>query len=290
MNVQKISSPDNKKRWTGLWLLFAMVIAFMASIAALKASGYSRFEASTFITAKMGTQRPTDLGIAYQPLKIPSGTRELSAWWIPAEKARAAVLIWHGQKEALSDWTHAIRRLHDSNLSVLVFDYAGFGDSSGDPTVEALRQDSAAVAKEFDRLAGGSPRYLMGYSMGAGVMMDHLRQHPFANQGVVLVSAWSSIRDIALASGNLPKPLAWMVPDVYDNGAALAELNSRTLIVHSTSDGRFPVSMAESNHARQPNSQFAITSSPTHSEFLADPKTLNGRGDQFWAAVLEFLR
>jgi pimeloyl-ACP methyl ester carboxylesterase len=277
-----------RTRW-GLWLTIGLATVFAVGLFLLKQAGQSRFEAGTFVTRAMGSQRPTDLGIAFEAINIPTGERQLAGWWVPAENAKAAVLVWHGQNEALSDWTHAIKRLHDAKLAVLVFDYAGFGDSPGKPSVEVLRQDSMAAVKVFHARSGNLPRYHLGYSMGAGVMLDYLHQHPTASKGVVLVSAWSSIREVALASGQLPKALQWMVPDVYDNGMALAGLDGQVSIVHSRTDGRFPVSMAESNHAKRHDSQLVITPTPMHSDFLSDPKILQGAGEPLWDAVLGFL-
>lgn len=290
MTPSKSGPPiGRRRRWT-LWVSIGLVAASVAVVGMLRRGGYARFEASTFITKPLGPQRPSDQGVAYQAISIPSGDRKLAAWWVPADGARAAVLVWHGQNEALSDWTHAIKRLHDDGLSVLVFDYSGHGDSTGKPSVEYLRQDSAAAVTAFDQRAGERPRYLLGYSMGAAVMLDYLRDHPVASQGVILASAWSSIREVAMASGDLPAALAWMVPDEYDNGRALAAVTAPLLIVHSRSDGRFPIAMAESNHAAQPASRLVITETPGHSEFLADPAVMRGAADEFWNAVVGFMR
>ncbi|HKC52889.1 MAG TPA: alpha/beta fold hydrolase [Myxococcota bacterium] len=266
-----------------------LIAVSVAVVVLLRHGGYTRFEAGTFITKPLGPQRPSDQGVAYEAISIASGDRSLAAWWVPGDEARAAVLVWHGQNEALSDWTHAIKRLHDVGLSVLVFDYSGHGDSTGKPSVECLRQDSGAAVAAFDQRAGDRPRYLLGYSMGAAVMLDYLRDHPVASRGVILASAWSSIREVALASGDLPAVLAWMVPDEYDNGRALAAVTAPLLIVHSRSDGRFPIAMAESNHAAQPASRLVITDTPGHSDFLADPALMRGTADQFWGAVLGFM-
>lgn len=278
-----------RKPWI-IWLLVGVVVVLVIGVALLKKGGYARFEAGTFLTKPMGPERPTDRGIAYQKVMIPSGDRQLSGWWVPADKARATVLVWHGQNEALSHWTYAIKRFHDSGLSVMVFDYTGFGDSPGKPSVENLRQDSAAAVKAFDERSSKLPRYLLGYSMGAGVMLDYLREYPAVNHGVVVVSGWSSIREVAMATGGLPKTLSWMVPDAYDNAKALRAVTAPVLIVHSRTDGRFPALMAESNVAANSGARLVMTDTPAHSDFLVDPQVLQGKADQLWDAVLQFMR
>ena len=275
-----------RARWIGLGLVLCLALV----VVGLRIAGYARFEASTFIPASMGPERPTDYGIAFEPLTLTAGDRQLSAWWVPAPRAKAAVLVWHGQGEALSHWTHAIKRLYDNGMSVLVFDYAGYGDSTGKASVERLREDSAAAVKVFENKAAQLRRYLMAYSMGAGVMLDHLRDHPVKNDGVVLVSAWSSIREVAMASGGLPKPLVWMVPDVYNNVEALAAISGPVFIVHSRTVGRFPVTMAQSNLAARAGSTLVLTDAPAHSDFLTDPKRLQGEAELMWENVLHFLK
>ncbi len=246
-----------------------------------------QFRKSTFQTSEMGPERPSDVGLDYEASNIEIGDRTLRAWWVPAENAVGAVLVFHGQNEALSDWVPAIARLNDNDLSVFVFDYSGFGESEGDPSVQTLREDSEAAFKVFQKRAPDGPIYLLGYSLGAGVLIDAMNHHDLTSDAIVLASPFSSIRDVAVEEGAVPGFLSAVVPDAYNNVTGARSINVAMRIVHSETDGRFRVQMAQEVAEAAPNAEIVIVPTPRHSEFLASPDEIGDSADRFWSAVLE---
>lgn len=272
-------------RWVGLALAGAMVALLITGLVTRSVAS-SQVTESTFQTSPMGLETPTDIGIDYQQIEIVSGDRVLQSWWIPAEDATGSVLAFHGQNEALSDWTWAAQRINDAGLNLLVFDYSGFGDSTGEPNVANLREDASATYAEFEVLAGDEPTYLLGYSMGGGVLLDAIVQEELTADEVVVVSSWSSIRDVAVNDGDIPHALRWAVPNVYNSVANARSVDAPMHVVISETDGRFPVWMSE-DVAEAGQADIVVTPTPGHSDFLAGPSEIGDAATQLWNAVLE---
>lgn len=84
-------------------------------------------------TGPNGPETPSTAGLAYERLKIPTGSRLLDAYLVEAPftcQSRAALLIFHGVGETISQWVSVQLLLHDHCISSVVFDYSGNGDSS----------------------------------------------------------------------------------------------------------------------------------------------------------------
>jgi pimeloyl-ACP methyl ester carboxylesterase len=251
--------------------------------------GRDRIHANVFTSPAMGPERPSDLGLAFETLTIPVADRTLQAWFVPAPQAVASVLLFHGQNDALSSWVAALQRLHHQRISALVFNYSGHGDSTGAPTIERVRADSAAAYAVFRAKAAGGPAYLLGYSFGAAVLLDALRHHAMDADGVILASPFSSVRDVAIADG-MPRRLAWLIPNYYNNVRAVASVPCPVLIVQSETDGTFPLSMARQVHAANPAAELSVAPSPRHAEVLASPALVGDRADAYWEAIARFIR
>lgn len=263
-----------------------LVVSLVITVVVTAVVGRQKLQEETFVRGEAGTAVPADIGVDYEPITLQLPDRTLQGWWVPAQDPRGAVLVFHGQRESVADWVPAVGRLHRADLAVMVFDYSGFGASGGEPSVDALRQDAAAAFVEFEQRAGGSPTYLLGYSLGAGVLLDAYAENQMSADGVILASPFSSIRDAAVESGSIPAAMAFLLPDVYNNVAGAAEVDAPLRVVHSRTDGRFPVTMAQQVADAAPRGEIVVTDTPAHSEFLAAPQDIGAAGEEFWAAVL----
>lgn len=93
---------------------------------------------------------PAKAGLSFEDVRFgpgAAGEPELNGWWLPAMEANAAtVLVLHAGSGTMSDVLPQARLLHDNDLSVLMFDYRGFGKSSGKhPTEQMMEQDAEAA-------------------------------------------------------------------------------------------------------------------------------------------------
>jgi alpha-beta hydrolase superfamily lysophospholipase len=202
------------------------------------------FEKKTLNPGLRSNATPADLGVPFERVSIPSGSRRLDGFLVRADAAcpqTGAVLIFHGRNETIADWTKGQKALRDRCISSLAFDYSGHGRSSPGGTVEHLNADSIAAYGAFLKtFPATEPRCLLSHSMGGGPLLYAAVQASKAPDCVVLASPFSSLRAMAIAGG-LPKPLGFLMPDVWNNARAAAALRSPVLWLHSQTDTTIPI-------------------------------------------------
>jgi uncharacterized protein len=141
---------------------------------------------------------PADLDLEYEEATFPSSDGgQLTGWYIPAPNARFTVLLCHGNGGSIMHLLDSIDLLHGLGLSCFVFDYRGYGNSTGRPT-EAGTYLDAQAAYDWLTDAKGIPAQqivLLGRSLG-GSIAAHLAGRVQA-AGLVLESAFTSCGDIA---------------------------------------------------------------------------------------------
>jgi hypothetical protein len=175
-------------------------------------------------------------------LVIRSGGRELSAVYVLAGTGAPAFLICHGIGERVEYWSGVQQMLKTMGISSLVFNYSGYGASSGKVSVAHCEEDAVAA---YGKLAGrghcGSI-FLLGFSMGSGVVLAVAPQLDV--DGVILCEGYATLREAAVAIG-FPRWSTCMMPDVWQNINQVAKLQAPVLVVHSDEDRLFPLTMAE---------------------------------------------
>ena len=183
---------------------------------------------------------PADVGLDFDPLTLATRDDEqLDAWFIPASQARAVVLFCHGNAGNISHRLDSIRLFHELGLSVLIFDYRGYGRSSGKPTEQGTYRDVDAAWDYLVRQRGIPPGkiILFGRSLGAAIAADLASRQGAA--AVILESAFTSVPDVA-ATLYPWLPVRWLSRYRYDTGKKLADIHSPVLIVHSRDDEIIP--------------------------------------------------
>lgn len=245
-------------------LRLAFLLLLPLQTGCLRQMVISHLERSAFVTPPAGVLTPDSLGIPSRQLTFPSGDRLLHGSFVQAPGGSApAVLIFHGDEETVSQWAPVQKRLHDAGISSLVFNYSGYGASTGRPTMKRLREDGLAAYREFSHLVpDGSRRYVLGFSLGSAVMLEVAHQLAPAPHGVIVASGFASTREMAVAQGRVPAWLAWALPNLWNNERRVARLPYPVLIVHSRADRVVPFAHAErlDRAARSPHRLVALDS------------------------------
>jgi pimeloyl-ACP methyl ester carboxylesterase len=123
------------------------------------------------------TGSPADVGLRYESVSFapPDRPITLRAWWMPADAAKAAVLLVHGGGDDNRTQPHAdgLRLAHDlvgSGYGVLALDLRNYGDSDGTPEGITFGEEEANdLIGAMDFLAARQPgiRFgALGMSMG----------------------------------------------------------------------------------------------------------------------------
>ncbi|HJT77165.1 MAG TPA: alpha/beta hydrolase [Gemmataceae bacterium] len=176
------------------------------------------------------------------------------AWWCPTEDwrpSRGAVLYLHGNGGNLSHRGQALRPWHDEmRMAVLLFDYPGYGRSTGRPTEAGCY---AAADAGYDWLTGAlhvpAERVLLyGGSLGCAVAIDLARRRP--HRAMVLVSAFTSVRDMAVRL--VPWVPRRLVRDRFDNLAKIGKCLRPVFLAHGTADRLVPFKQGQRLFAAAP--------------------------------------
>jgi fermentation-respiration switch protein FrsA (DUF1100 family) len=184
-------------------------------------------------------------GLNYQDvwLQAADGTR-IHAWYLPAENPRAVVLYAHGNAGNLAWRAKLFKYLQEElQLSILAFDYRGYGRSAGKPTIDGALQDARAARAKLAEVAAVPPGeiVLMGRSLGGAVAI-HLAAES-APRGLIVESTFTSLREVARKHY---ARLSFVVPPhTLNNVAKIAEYDGPLLYSHGTADRVVPIALGE---------------------------------------------
>lgn len=180
---------------------------------------------------------PGDAGLDYSDLEIETEDGERLHGWLveAATPTRGCVLLCHGNAGNVSDrLPHAVL-LAKAGFDVLLFDYRGYGRSTGNPTEQGTYRDARAARQP---LGGRAPLYYLGESLGGAVALALARESPPA--GLVLQSAFTSVRDMARL--HYPFIPAALVPDAYPSIRLIGGIEAPLLVLHGERDDIVPPS------------------------------------------------
>ncbi len=124
------------------------------------------------------------------------GTR-IHGWYLPHENPRATVLFCHGNAGNLSHRIGTLGVLHDHvGVSVLIFDYRGYGRSEGKPNETGILADARAARAWLAQRAGieETEIVVLGRSIGGAVAVDLACD---GAKALVLESTFTSLPDMA---------------------------------------------------------------------------------------------
>jgi fermentation-respiration switch protein FrsA (DUF1100 family) len=176
-------------------------------------------------------------------LRTSDGLR-LAGWWLPADDPSApAVLVASGNGGHRGLRAPLARALADAGLSVLLFDYRGYGGNPGRPSEEGLARDVRA-ARSFLVDEGGvrADRLVyFGESLGGGVVTELALEYPPA--GVVLRSPFTDLA--AVGSVHYPfLPVRLLLRDRFPVADHVARLDAPVSVVYGSADTIVPPSQS----------------------------------------------
>ena len=114
---------------------------------------------------------PSDLGLAFEAVRIPSGGVDLAGWWIPQPDgvSAPAVLLVHGWESARDRTLPNAQLLHALGLHVLTIDIRGHGENSAEEmpvTAGEFGEDALAAVRWLLDRADVTSVGVLGHSMG----------------------------------------------------------------------------------------------------------------------------
>jgi fermentation-respiration switch protein FrsA (DUF1100 family) len=189
------------------------------------------------------------LGLFYEwvALETADGAR-LSAWWVPADSPRGVLLFCHGNAGNISDRLDSIRIFNRLGLSVFIFDYQGYGRSSGHPTEQGTYRDAEAAWNYLTQVRQKDPHEIVVFGRSLGGSIAAWVSRTNKPRGLILESTFISLQEAA--RDRLPGIFVkLLVPDQYRTAQYLTMVHCPVLILHSREDEIIPFRHGEALHA-----------------------------------------
>ena len=185
---------------------------------------------------------PEQAGLAHRDLRFEAGDGErLHGWWIDARSEPLGhLLLCHGNAGNIGDRVLHAELLTAAGFDVLLFDYRGYGRSSGSPTEAGTYRDARAALGCLLQQPGVDRArvFYLGESLGGAVALELSLERP--PTGLVLLSAFTGVRELARL--HYPFVPSALVPDAYPALRRIRELHAPLLVLHGDRDEIVPLS------------------------------------------------
>ncbi len=205
-----------------------------------------------YFPSRAVAQTPAAAGLEFGDVALATEDGErLHGWWIRGSRPSVGhVLLCHGNAGNVGDRVAHAALLAAAGLDVLLFDYRGYGRSSGRPSEPGTYCDARAARSALLEQPGvvASNVLYLGESLGGAVALALALELPPA--GLILQSTFTSVRDLArLHYAFVPDRL---VPDAYPSLDRIARLRAPLLVLHGDRDEIVPLSHGERLFAAAP--------------------------------------
>jgi uncharacterized protein len=191
-------------------------------------------------------QTPAQVGLGFQEvaLKASDGVA-ISAWHVPAVlKGGRTIVFCHGNAGNIGDRLDKLAIFNSLGVSTLIFDYRGYGKSSGKPNEKGTYLDAQAAydwLRDVKGVAGGDI-VAYGESLG-GAVAAHLASERDCG-GLILDSTFTSVADVG-ANAFPFLPVRLMVGKKYDTTAVIGKVKCPVLMIHSRNDEIVPFALGQ---------------------------------------------
>lgn len=219
-------------------LLMILAVAYMA-VVLLVYFGQSRLIYFPQIGQEI-SDTPDAIGMDYTPVNIATADGEtLHGWWVTVPDAKGAVLFFHGNAGNISHRINFLVMFKQLGYNTLLFDYRGYGQSSGAPSESGMYLDAQAAWRYLTATQGITAERiaLFGESLGGAVAAWlAAREKPGL---LVLASTFTSVPDMAAEIYPF-LPVRWLARFHYNTLESLQSVTCPVLIAHSPEDEIVP--------------------------------------------------
>jgi uncharacterized protein len=275
-------------RWisrASLWRIPALLLALLL-IASLMREGLLN---SLLYYPQAGLDTtPAEGGLRYEDVTFSTDDGErLFAWWIPTSRPPAVghVLFLHGNAGNISHRVVDAQLLAAEGLDLLLFDYRGYGRSTGHPSEEGTYRDARAALRTLRQRPGvdAGRVFFVGESLGGAVAVALALEAPPA--GLVLRSTFTSVHDMARL--HYPMVPGFLVRDAYPSLRRIPSLRCPLLVIHGDRDELVPLSNGQALFAAAPEPKRMLTlPGAGHNDLLVVAGLTQARAIGDWAREL----
>lgn len=219
-------------------LLITLVVVYLI-VVFLVYAGQSRLIYFPEIEQEI-SNKPSAIGLDYTSVNMATADGErLHGWWVSVPDAKGAVLFFHGNAGNISQRINYLSMFKRLGYNTLLFDYRGYGQSSGVPSESGTYLDAQAGWRYLTEIQNISPEriILFGESLGGAVAAWlAAREKPGL---LVLASTFTSVPNLAAQIYPF-LPVRWITRFHYNTLESLQSVTCPVFIAHSPEDEIIP--------------------------------------------------
>jgi fermentation-respiration switch protein FrsA (DUF1100 family) len=258
-----------------------ILIILVAAYALVCVAAFALQARMVYFPSRDDAGDPSRVGLDFRDVTFATATgRELHGWLIPAPAASAigyTLLYCHGNAGNITHRLESIRQFVDLGLSVFIFDYGGYGRSSGRPSESGTYEDVAAAWDYLTETGGLAPDQivLFGRSLGGAVAIDLATE--VEPRALIVESCFTSVPE--LGSRLYPwLPVRLLARIRYDNAKKVPSIRVPKLFIHSLDDDIVPYGMGRRlyNRAARPKQFLRIRGTHNDGFFVSESKYEEG--------------
>jgi len=185
-------------------------------------------------------------------VRIPTADRQsLNAVFLESPNASHTLLFSHGNAEDLSNVLPFMQQFQQAGISVLMYDYRGYGTSDGQPSTRNAKQDVAAAYRWLVEEKKIAPSSIIahGRSLGGGIAVWLAANHEVG--GLIVESSFVSTIRVKTRWPLLP----W---DKFNSLKAMKKVRCPVLLMHGTDDQIIPFWHAEKLFKAAPEPKYHL--------------------------------
>jgi fermentation-respiration switch protein FrsA (DUF1100 family) len=228
---------------------------------------------------------PGALGLRHEEgILVAEDGVKLHAWLLPLSGARRTILVCNGNAGNMSYRLDRAREMQRRlGVSVLLFDYRGYGKSEGSPDEEGTYRDARAAYRHAVEEKGVAPKdlVLFGESLGAAIAVQMALDRPAG--ALVLESPFTSIPEMARAAYPFLPPIGPLIRTRYETIAKVQRLTLPLLVLHGERDQIVPFAQGRRVFEAAGGSKrfFAIPGAGHNDTYVSG-------GEAYWRALRDF--
>ena len=219
-------------------LLITLVVVYLI-VVFLVYAGQSRLIYFPEIEQEI-SNKPSAIGLDYTSVNMATADGErLHGWWVSVPDAKGTVLFFHGNAGNISQRINYLSMFKRLGYNTLLFDYRGYGQSSGVPSESGTYLDAQAGWRYLTEIQNISPEriILFGESLGGAVAAWlAAREKPGL---LVLASTFTSVPNLAAQIYPF-LPVRWITRFHYNTLESLQSVTCPVFIAHSPEDEIIP--------------------------------------------------
>lgn len=161
------------------------------------------------------------------------GGETIAARALGPTRGQKAILFCHGNAEDLTSVDGRFDELISDGITVVAFDYPGYGMSTGTPTEEGCYRSCHALYDWLIKERGFTPQdiFVVGFSIGSGVAVELASKCPVG--GLWLEAPF-------LSAPRAVTRFRLLVADPFPNIRRIGKLSCPVVIMHGTKDRIVP--------------------------------------------------